>query len=43
MSDLKSKLIKNSTIEFTSTLADSKIYTKKDSIPTTVPMINVAL
>jgi len=40
---LKEKLIKNSTIEFTSSLADSKIYTKKDIIPTTVPMINVAL
>jgi RecA/RadA recombinase len=40
---LKEKLIKNSTIDFTSTLADSKIYTKKDIVPTTVPMINVAL
>jgi len=40
---LKEKLIKNSTIEFTSSLADSKIYTKKDIVPTTVPMINVAL
>jgi len=40
---LKEKLIKNSTIEFTSTLTDSKIYTKKDMIPTPVPMINVAL
>jgi len=40
---LKEKLIKNSTIDMTSTLADSKIYTKKDVIPTPVPMINVAL
>ena len=40
---LKDKLIKNSTIDYTSTLTDSKIYTKKDMIPTTVPMINVAL
>jgi RecA/RadA recombinase len=40
---LKEKLIKNSTLEFTSTLADSKIYTKKDIITTPVPMINVAL
>jgi RecA/RadA recombinase len=40
---LKEKLIKNSTIEFTSTLTDSKIYSKKDMIPTSVPMINVAL
>lgn len=40
---LKDKLIKNSTIDMTSTLTDSKIYTKKDVIPTPVPMINVAL
>ena len=40
---LKEKLIKNSTIAFTATLEDSKIFTKKDIIPTPVPMINVAL
>jgi hypothetical protein len=40
---LKDKLIKNSTIDYTSTLTDSKIFTKKDIIPTPVPMINVAL
>ena len=40
---LKDKLIKNSTIDMTSTLSDSKVYTKKDVIPTPVPMINVAL
>lgn len=40
---LKDKLIKNSSISLTSTLTDSKIYTKKDMIPTAVPMINVAL
>jgi RecA/RadA recombinase len=40
---LKEKLIKNSTIAFTATLEDSKIFTKKDTIQTTVPMINVAL
>ena len=40
---LRDKLIKNSTIELTDTLADSKIFTKKDMVPTTVPMINVAL
>lgn len=40
---LKDRLIKNSTIELTSTLEDSKIFTKKDMIPTSVPMINVAL
>jgi hypothetical protein len=40
---LKDRLIKNSTIDLTSTLTDSKVYTKKDMIPTPVPMINVAL
>ena len=40
---LKDKLIKNSTIDWTSTLTDSKIFTKKDIIQTPVPMINVAL
>jgi RecA/RadA recombinase len=40
---LKEKLIKNSTIDLTSTLENSKIFTKKDMIPTAVPMINVAL
>lgn len=43
MSDLRSRLIKNSTIALTATLEDSKIFTKKDMIPTPVPMINVAL
>jgi RecA/RadA recombinase len=43
MSKLKERLIKNSTIELTSTLTDSKVYTTKDMIPTPVPMINVAL
>ena len=40
---LKDKLIKNSTIDYTSTLLESKIYSKKDMIQTSVPMINVAL
>jgi RecA/RadA recombinase len=40
---LKEKLLKNSTIALTDTLADSKIFTKKDMITTSVPMINVAL
>jgi len=40
---LREKLIKNSTIDLTASLADSKIFTKKDMIPTSVPMINVAL
>ena len=43
MGSLKEKLIKNSTIEYTSTLTDSKIYSKKDMIPTSVPMIDVDL
>jgi len=40
---LRDKLIKNSTIKYTSKLTESKIYGKKDIIPTPVPMINVAL
>lgn len=40
---LRDRLIKNSTVEFTSLLENSKIYSKKDMIPTSVPMINVAL
>lgn len=40
---LRDKIIKNSTIALTDTLEDSKIFTKKDMIPTSVPMINVAL
>ena len=40
---LKEKLLKNSTIDLTDTLDNSKIFTKKDMIPTSVPMINVAL
>lgn len=40
---LKEKLIKNSTIDLTASLIDSKIFNKKDMIPTSVPMINVAL
>ena len=40
---LREKLLKNSTIDLTDTLDNSKVFTKKDMIPTTVPMINVAL
>ena len=40
---LRDKLIKNSSIGLTATLLESKVYTKKDVIPTQVPMINVAL
>lgn len=37
------RLIKNSTVKDTEVLTDSKIYGKKDMIPTHVPMVNVAL
>lgn len=37
------KLKKNSTIKDTAVLADSKFFTKKDMIPTSVPAINIAL
>ena len=40
---LKERLIKNSTIDHTAMLTDSKVYGRKDMIPTVVPMINVAL
>ena len=40
---LRDKLIKNSTLDHTALLEDSKIYSKKDMITTPVPMINVAL
>jgi len=43
MNKLKDKILKNSTVEYTSTLLESKIYTHKDMIPTNVPMINAAL
>ena len=37
------KLKKNSTIKDTSILSNSKFFTKKDMIPTTIPVINLAL
>jgi len=40
---LISRLIKNSTINDTAVLTESKIYGKKDMITTSVPMVNVAL
>lgn len=40
---LKDKLIKNSTLDHTSLLSDSKIYGKGDMITTQIPNINVAL
>jgi RecA/RadA recombinase len=43
MSDLLNKLRKNSTVKETDILEDSKFFTKKDMISTTVPAINIAL
>jgi len=40
---LINRLIKNSTIELSSVLTESKIYNRKDMITTSVPMVNVAL
>jgi RecA/RadA recombinase len=40
---LLEKIKKNSTIKDTSILAKSKFFTKKDMIPTSIPVINVAL
>lgn len=40
---LKERLIKNSTIDHTAILTESKVYGRKDMIPTVIPMINVAL
>ena len=37
------KIKKNSTIKESSILAESKFFTKKDMIPTSIPVINVAL
>lgn len=37
------KLIKNSTIKQTAIITESKVYGKKDMVPTPVPMVNVAL
>lgn len=43
MSNLMSKLKKNSKIKETETLSESKFFNEKDMVPTKVPMINVAL
>ena len=43
MMSLLDKIKKNSTIKDTSILAKSKFFTKKDMIPTSIPVINVAL
>lgn len=41
--NLLDKLIKNSSVKLTDTLSNSKVYGKKDMVPTQVPMVNVAL
>jgi RecA/RadA recombinase len=43
MSDLLNKLRKNTTIKDSDILADSKFFTAKDMVATTVPAINIAL
>jgi hypothetical protein len=40
---LLDKIKKNSTIKDSAVLATSKFFTKKDMIPTSIPMVNVAL
>jgi hypothetical protein len=40
---LKEKLLKNSTIKEVAILSESKVYNKKDMIPTSIPLINAAL
>ena len=40
---LLDKLKSNSTIKDTAVLAQSKFFTKKDMIPTSIPAINIAL
>jgi RecA/RadA recombinase len=40
---LAQRLIKNSTVKETDIITESKIFGKKDMIPTSVPMVNVAL
>lgn len=43
MSSLLDKLKKNSKIKLTTVLSESTIFTDRDSIPTDIPMLNVAL
>jgi RecA/RadA recombinase len=40
---LKDKLLKGSTIKLTSIIDDSKVFNEKDMVPTSIPMLNVAL
>lgn len=42
-SDLRSRILKNSTLDTTAILADSFLFKPRDMIVTTVPMVNVAL
>lgn len=41
--NIRDKLLKNSTVDETATLTNSKFYKEKDMVKTPVPMINVAL
>lgn len=43
MATLTERLLKNSTINETSLITESKVYGKKEMVPTPVPMVNVAL
>lgn len=43
MSELRTKLLKNSTISHTNILKDSKIFNEKDVVSTPVPALNIAL
>lgn len=43
MATLTERLLKNSTINETSIITDSKIYGKKEMVPTPVPAVNIAL
>ena len=43
MSSIMDKLKKNSKIKTTEVLSESKFFTEKDMVPTSVPMVNVAL
>ena len=40
---LMDKLLKASTVKMTAPLLDSKVFGKKEMVPTQVPMVNVAL
>lgn len=42
MSNLRDRLLKSSTLEYTDTLADSKIYNQKDVVKTPIPALNIA-